>query len=98
MSKNSKYRKLLSRLPEEMKELMASLKEDCYILDYLSGSMGWKVDFSVQEKKFSLVYDRGYFSIYLNEENFYPKPDESLYSYSPRSYAKAINQFLTKLK
>ncbi len=42
---NSKYRRMVERLPEEMKALMRHVDHECVILAHHAGSMGWHVDF-----------------------------------------------------
>jgi len=59
MHKNYKYRRLVERLPEQMKELMRYIEHECTILAHHSGSMGWNVDFRIHNIELSLVYDRG---------------------------------------
>jgi len=59
MHKNHKYRRMVDRLPKEMKELMKYLDHECIVIRHHAGSMGWAVHFEIKKEEFSLVYDRG---------------------------------------
>lgn len=59
-SSNHKYRRMLSRLPEEMKTLMSLCDREVVIRAHHAGSMGWSVDFQIDKTEFRLEYDRGF--------------------------------------
>ena len=47
---NHRYRRMLNRLPNEMKELMKYVNHECLVLTHNAGSMGWSVDFHLLPK------------------------------------------------
>ena len=59
MKLNSKYRRKVDRLPEEMKMLMELINNECFVDEYHSGSVGWHVKFQIEKTNFTLIYDRG---------------------------------------
>ena len=78
MQKNdSKYRRMLERLPEQMKELMRHVHHECVILEHHAGSMGWHVDFQIGNTDLSLIYDRGSLVVIKDptgeEKNLFPE-------------------------
>ncbi len=67
---NKKYRRMVERLPSEMKDLMSHLNHKCIVLEHHSGSTGWHVDFKIRKSKYRLIYDRGYLEvIHLNNQD-----------------------------
>lgn len=67
MYKNHIARRLEKRLPQEMKDFLKTLDIDFSIDNYISGSMGWQVDFTALGESYSFIYDRGY--CHLNSTN-----------------------------
>jgi hypothetical protein len=62
-SSNHRYRRMLSRLPEEMKSLMSLCDREVVILAHNAGSMAWHVDFQIDRTEFRLEYDRGFLMV-----------------------------------
>ena len=56
---NHKYRRLVSRLPDQMKMLMELCGQDVVVVAHQAGSMAWNVDFQINATDFQLQYDRG---------------------------------------
>lgn len=54
------YRRMVSRLPDQMKTLMGFCGQGVVIVAYHAGSMGWSVDFQIKGTDFRLEYDRGF--------------------------------------
>jgi len=59
MEKNSKYRRMVNRLPEQMQEFIRHVNHECVILEHHAGSMGWSVDFQINDVPLVMIYDRG---------------------------------------
>ena len=91
---NHRYRRMLNRLPNEMKELMKYVNHECLVLTHNAGSMGWSVDFQINKTNFSLIYDRGLLAVKKEpgeaEKNLLPK-NKDMFSITIEDLAKEIN-------
>ena len=65
---NHKYRRMVDRLPDEMKQLMQHLDHECVVLAHHAGGAAWKVDFQIKKNNLYLAYDRGYLEVMLETE------------------------------
>lgn len=92
---NHKYRRLVDRLPEEMKTLMKHINHECTILAYHAGSMHWSVDFEVKGTRMSLVYERGAMVVLTGtgkmQRSLIP-PGKDVLSVSVKDLAREINR------
>ena len=79
---NHRYRRLLDRLPLEMKVLMRYINQECIVLAHHAGSMAWSVDFQIKSTNLSLVYDRGSLAITKEtgetQKHLFPKEKDML--------------------
>ncbi|MBA4031788.1 MAG: hypothetical protein C0478_12985 [Planctomyces sp.] len=57
---NHKYRRLVSRLPDQMKMLMELCGQDVVVVAHHAGSVGWSVDFQINTTDYQLQHDRGF--------------------------------------
>jgi len=94
---NHKYRRLVDRLPEEMKTLMKHVNHECIVLAHHAGSMGWSVDFQIKNTNLSLIYDRGSLVVIKepgrNEKSLFPK-DKDMLSVTVEDLANEVNKEL----
>jgi hypothetical protein len=63
MKNNSKYKRLLKRMPSEMIEFMNHISYECNIIDYHSGSMNWSAKFEINNTLFKFIYERGSYTV-----------------------------------
>ncbi|MBT8124683.1 MAG: hypothetical protein KJO81_07655 [Gammaproteobacteria bacterium] len=93
--KNSKYRRQLERLPDEVKSILEALATDEYLLEnYYSQYMGWRLEISIKKVNFILLKECG--QIFVSkiiegeEVHIHPK-DGSDEESKPEVIAKIIN-------
>ena len=91
---NSKYRRMIKRLPDDVKAILESLDgNDWYLEKYSPQYMGWAMDVLVDSKRFNLVKE--WHQVFISEINesgmdkFWPK-DEETKNYEPKDVANAI--------
>jgi hypothetical protein len=65
---NHKYRRMLRRLPDQMTTLIGLCNRDVVVMSHHAGSMGWRVDFRIEETDFRLEYDRGFLVVVKDPE------------------------------
>ena len=92
---NSKYKRMVERLPDQMKELMANLNHECTILAHHAGSMGWSVEFQIEKTSLALIYDRGSLVVIKEpngeEKNLFPR-DKDMFSITVNDLADEIDK------
>ena len=52
---NSKYKRMLSRLPEEIQKILEGLSSEYLVDNYTAQYMGWSVDIVIGSQRFNLV-------------------------------------------
>ena len=92
---NSKYRRMLKRLPDDARAILDLLEEhDYYVENYSSQYMGWSMDVLVNAKRFNLVkeWDQVFVSevAETGKHQIWPKEIETDV-YEPKNIAHAIN-------
>ena len=89
-----KQRRMVERLPTEMKELMKHIDHECIVLAHHAGSMAWSVDFKIKGTNLSLIYERGSLTISKGlgseQEHLFPK-DKDMFSITSRDLANEVN-------
>ncbi len=92
---NHQYRRMVERLPEEMKILMKHLNHECVVLAHRAGSMGWSVDFQIKSTCLSLIYDRGSLVVVKEpgkaEKSLFPKCKD-IFSVTIEDLANEVNK------
>ena len=91
---NHRQRRMIDRLPSEMKDLMKHINHECIILAHHAGSMAWSVDFKIKDTHLSLVYDRGSLTITKGtgsaQKNLFPT-DGDMISATLEDLANEVN-------
>ena len=91
---NHKQRRMIDRLPVEMKELMNHINHECIVLAHNAGSMAWSVDFKIKDTNLSLIYDRGSLTVTKesgpSQEHLFPK-DKDMFSITLEDLANEVN-------
>lgn len=92
---NHKYRRMLDRLPVEMKGLMKHVNHECIVIEHHAGSMAWSVDFQIDNKNLSLIYDRGSLDVTKESDkdnkNLFPR-DKDMFNVTVKDLANEINK------
>jgi len=94
---NSKYRRLLSRLPEEMKEVLHELSLNYEVISYSSGGSGpgWATDIKTQNQIFRISSEYMCLAVERITDGQYESieiPEPELGSITPSTIAKAIRE------
>ena len=91
---NHKQRRVVNRLPVEMKELMKHINHECFVLAHHTGSMAWSVDFKINDTNLSLIYDRGSLTITKEtgstQKHLFPR-DKEMFSTTMEDLANEVN-------
>ena len=76
---NSKYRRMLSRLPEDLKNIVEGLESEYIVENYTPQYMGWSVDVVIRSKRFNLEkeWHQVFVSEVSNEGNNHLWPKEN---------------------
>ena len=64
---NSRYRRMLGRLPAEFAEILTGLSADYRVLHGVSQYMGWSGEIEIGSRQFSLISEGG--RVCLSERN-----------------------------
>ncbi|WP_126452463.1 hypothetical protein [Sulfuriflexus mobilis] len=75
---NSKYRRMLNRLPEDIKTILEGLGSEYIVENYNPQYMGWSVDIVIKSKRFNLVkeWHQVFISEIKNEGNIHLWPEK----------------------
>jgi hypothetical protein len=91
---NSKYRRLLKRLPDDAKAILESLEEHEFFVENFSPQyMGWSMDILVNSKRFNMIKE--WHQVFVSEvaetgiHQIWPKEKETD-EYEPKNIAHAI--------
>jgi hypothetical protein len=94
---NSKYRRMLGRLPEDIKTIIAGLGSEYIIENYISQYLGWSVHIVIKSKRFHLVkeWHQVFISEITNEgsSHLWPKNDQTT-NLGLENVAEVINKFV----
>jgi hypothetical protein len=92
---NSKYQRLLSRLPDELLAVLGKTLANWKVLSYKPGGPGWVADIEIKGRKFRLSSEYNYIGVEeLLGSSFrgITPPEDQRKSISPEQVAALINE------